>query len=121
MAERKRRISLIVAAGVLVMASASTAVTAMAFLAVESAPLTLVVGWVNDHLSFAADGSPCGLVPLPIIFIALFAMVLAIRRGKRIFYLFIPLVSAMSYTLYTLSHMVVESARPYLASALLES
>ncbi|MDI9429405.1 MAG: DNA translocase FtsK [Spirochaetota bacterium] len=121
MAERKRRISLIVAAGVLVMASASAAVTAMAFLAVESAPLTLVVGWVNDHLSFAADGSPWGLVPLPIIFIALFAMVLAIRRGKRIFYLFIPLVSAMAYTLYTLSHMVVESARPYLASALLES
>ncbi len=121
MAGQKRRISLIVAAVVLVMAIAASALTAVAFLAVEYAPLSLSVHWLGDHLSFAADGSVWGLVPLPIILFALFAMLVAIRRGKRIFYLFIPLVSAMAYTLYTLSHMVVESERPYLATALLES
>ena len=96
MAERKRRISLIVAAGVLVMASASAAVTAMAFLAVESAPLTLVV-----------DGStitsPCrrwiavGAVPLPIIFIA--SCHGAGHQERQAYLLSLhPLVSAMAYT-----------------------
>lgn len=121
MAGRKKRVSLIAAIVTLVVAFASMALTVLAFIAADSTPLSPAVAWLNDHLSFAADGSPWGLVPLSIFLVALFAMLLAIRRGRRIFYLLIPLVSAMAYTLYTLSHMVVESARPYLTASLVES
>ncbi|MCK9546928.1 MAG: DUF87 domain-containing protein [Sphaerochaeta sp.] len=121
MAGRKGRVSLILAVLTLVMTVSAIALVATSFIALDSAPLSLIIGWLHDHLSFAADGSPWGLVPLPILLAALFAMIVAIRRGKRIFYLLIVLVSVMTYTLYTLSHMVVESARPYLAPYLLAS
>ncbi|MDY0303346.1 MAG: DNA translocase FtsK [Sphaerochaeta sp.] len=121
MAGRKRRVSQVMAIVVLVLAIASAALVATAFIGTDNALLSTLLQVAGDYVSFAADGSAWGLVPLPIILFGLFAMIIAIRRGKRVFYLLIPLVVVMAYTLYTLSHMVVESSRPYVAAQLLQS
>ncbi|HZJ88804.1 MAG TPA: DNA translocase FtsK [Sphaerochaeta sp.] len=119
MRKRSRTLTSIIAALGFFLAFAIGALALLTQVGVQPSFFTLLYQLLQ-HLSFASDGSPWGLIPLALTFAGASAMVLAIKSGKRRFLLLLPLLVVMSYTLYTLSHLVTLSVQPALGAWLLE-
>ena len=120
MGERKGKISLLVAVVGLFLALASGALALFAYIGAPLGFIHSTLELAHSTISFASDGAAWGLVPLPLILLGISVMLFSLRKGKRSFFFLIPLVIIMAYTLYTLSHLVGQSTRPYLGPWLLE-
>lgn len=71
--------------------------------------------------SFTVEPSRFGLAPLGLLLLVWGIMIFNFRSKKPFSYILIPHTAIMIYTLYTLSHLLQESNRPFFSDILLSS
>ncbi|MCK9599503.1 MAG: DNA translocase FtsK [Sphaerochaeta sp.] len=118
---RKGRISLLAGAGCLVASLVVAALVALPLFGITNPLLERMHASLSRIFSFTVDPSRFGLAPLALLLFVWSIMIFSFRSKKRFSYILIPLTAIMTYTLYTLSHLLQESSRPFFSDFLLSS
>jgi len=118
---RKGRISLLAGAGCLVASLVVAALVALPLFGITNPLLVRLHASLSRIFSFTVGPSRFGLTPLALLLFVWSIMIFSFRSKKRFSYILIPLTAIMTYTLYTLSHLLQESSRPFFSDFLLSS
>lgn len=118
---RKGRLSLVLGVCCLTASLLVTALIVLPLLGVTNTLLVQVHALVSRIFSFTVVPSRFGLAPLALLLLIWSIMIFSFRSKKHFSYILIPLTAVMTYTLYTLSHLLQESSRPFFSSVLLSS
>ncbi len=115
---KKGRVSFVLGLSCLVAALLVTALIVVPLLGVSNSFLTWMHARLSRIFSFTVEPSRYDLAPLALLLLLFSIMIFSFRTKKRFSYILIPLTALMAYTLYTLSHMLQESSRPFFARML---
>lgn len=118
---RKGRISLLIGVLCLIGTLLVTALVVLPLFGVTNALLVRTDALMCRFFSFTVEPSRFSLVPLGLLLLVWTIMIFSFRSKKKFSYILIPLTAVMTYTLYTLSHLLQGSGRPLFSSFLLAS
>ena len=118
---RKGHISMLIGVLCLVGTLLVTALVVFPLFGVTNSLLVRTHALLSRFFSFTVASSRFGLAPLGLLLLAWTIMIFSFRSKKKFSYILIPLTAVMTYTLYTLSHLLQGSSKPFFSSLLLAS